>query len=122
MATLTEVTSRSGRGRWERVPEARKQAREALGLDPNSRDLCDAAPKPKAGLKTPYPIQFDRSPPTPGVRVLSLGEAAIRLGVSRSQLEAMIAAGKIEALPTGYTRMIPTREVKRLEALGSSSA
>jgi hypothetical protein len=26
----------------------------------------------------------------------------------------MIVAGKIEALPTGFTRMIPTREVKRL--------
>jgi len=26
----------------------------------------------------------------------------------------MIDAGKIKALPTGYTRMIPTREVERL--------
>ena len=26
----------------------------------------------------------------------------------------MIAAGKIEALPTGYTRTIPTREIARL--------
>jgi hypothetical protein len=26
----------------------------------------------------------------------------------------MIDAGKIEALPTGFTRMIPTREVQRL--------
>lgn len=43
-----------------------------------------------------------------------MGEAAARLGVSRSQLEAMIAAGKIEALPTGFTRMIPTREIERL--------
>jgi len=28
----------------------------------------------------------------------------------------MIAAGKIEALPTGYMRMIPTREVERLSS------
>jgi excisionase family DNA binding protein len=42
---------------------------------------------------------------------LSLAEAAARLGVSRAEFEAMIAAGKIEALPTGFTRMIPTREV-----------
>ena len=46
--------------------------------------------------------------------MLSLGEAGVRLGVSRQRLEAMIAAGTIEALPTGYTRMIPTREVERL--------
>jgi excisionase family DNA binding protein len=44
----------------------------------------------------------------------SLGEAAARLGISRAELEAMIAAGKIEALPTGFTRMIRTREIERL--------
>jgi excisionase family DNA binding protein len=45
-----------------------------------------------------------------------VGEAAARLGVSRSELEAMIAAGKIAALPTGFTQMIPTSEVERLRA------
>jgi hypothetical protein len=30
--------------------------------------------------------------------------------------DTMIAASKIEALPTGFTRMIPTSEVERLEA------
>jgi excisionase family DNA binding protein len=48
------------------------------------------------------------------VGVLTLGEACVRLGVTRVRLEAMIAAGKIEALPTGLTRTIPTREVERL--------
>lgn len=48
--------------------------------------------------------------------VLSLGEAASRLGVGRAELEAMIEAGKIEALPTGFTRMIPTIEIERLTA------
>jgi hypothetical protein len=28
----------------------------------------------------------------------------------------MIDADKVEALPTGFTRMIPSREVERLEA------
>jgi excisionase family DNA binding protein len=46
--------------------------------------------------------------------VVTLGEAAGRLGVSRSELEAMIAARKIEALPTGFTRTIPTREIQRI--------
>jgi excisionase family DNA binding protein len=48
------------------------------------------------------------------IAVLNLGEAGARLGISRAELEKMIASGKIEALPTGFTRMIPTREVKRL--------
>lgn len=40
----------------------------------------------------------------------------MRLGVSRSELETMIEAGKIEALPTGYTCTIPTTEVERILA------
>jgi hypothetical protein len=32
----------------------------------------------------------------------------------------MIAAGTIEALPTGYVRMIPTREVERLKVTSGS--
>jgi excisionase family DNA binding protein len=45
-----------------------------------------------------------------------MGEAAARIGVSRTELEAMIEAGKIEALTIGFTRMIPTREVERMKA------
>lgn len=48
------------------------------------------------------------------VAVLSLGEAAQRLHVSRGELEAMIDAGKVQALPCGFTRMIPLAEVERL--------
>jgi excisionase family DNA binding protein len=50
------------------------------------------------------------------IGVLTLGEAAARLGVSRPDLEKMIEVGKIEALPTGYTRTIPTSEIERLRA------
>jgi uncharacterized cupin superfamily protein len=50
------------------------------------------------------------------VAVLSLGDAAARLGLSRAELEAMIGAGTIEALPTRFTRVIPTSEVVRLIA------
>jgi excisionase family DNA binding protein len=52
----------------------------------------------------------------PVVGVLLVDEAVVRLGMSRVELEKMIEAGKIEALPTGYTRMLPTREVERLKA------
>lgn len=54
--------------------------------------------------------------PSEVIGVLTLGEAAQRLGVSRAELEAMIAAGKIEALPTGFTQTIPTREIERLRS------
>ena len=45
----------------------------------------------------------------------STPRAAARLGVSRAELEAMIAAGKLEALLAGFTWMIPTHEVERLK-------
>jgi hypothetical protein len=48
------------------------------------------------------------------VYVLSLGEAAARLGVGRAELEAMIATGKVKTLATGYTPFVPTSEIDRL--------
>ena len=49
--------------------------------------------------------------------MLTLGQAAAWLGLSRAELEAMIEAGRIEALPTGYTRTIPVSEIERLEQI-----
>jgi excisionase family DNA binding protein len=109
------MTGRSGRGRWQRVIEARQQARVALGRDPNQTDLLEAPPKATTPLRVPEPVKAVADPYARIERVLSLGEAATRLGVSRGELEAMIAAGKVEALETGVTRMIPTREIERLE-------
>jgi excisionase family DNA binding protein len=99
------------------VVEARRQARVALGGDPNQGDLYDAQPKKKSALlsASPPPVA---SRPSEAIPVLSLGEAAIRLGISRAKLEKMIEAGTIKALPTGYTRMIPRREVQRLIGMG----
>ena len=79
---------------------SRKQARAALGRN-DTPGLFDAKPKPKAA--TPYvePEAPQQERQSDAIGVLTLGEAAVRLGVSRSQLEAMIAAGKIEAIPTG---------------------
>jgi len=107
------VTSHSGRGRQERVNAARRQARAALGRD-DTPGLFDGKPILRAA--TPYvePEAPAQERPSEAVGVLTKGEAAARLGVSRSQLEAMIAAGKIEALPTGFTRMTQTGEIERL--------
>jgi hypothetical protein len=50
----------------------------------------------------------------PSQVMLSLNEAATRLGVSRIQLEAMIANGQVSALRGEFLCIIPKREVKRL--------
>jgi excisionase family DNA binding protein len=106
------MTSRSGRGRCQRVLEARQRARVALGRDLNQTGLFEAPPMSPTPLRAPEQVKTMPDPYARPERVLSLGEAAARLGVSRGELEAMIAAGKVEALPTGFTRMIPTREVR----------
>ena len=111
------MTTRSGRGRWQRVLQAREQARSALGQGPASGDPYGAPKRKKspAAAQMPY-LSAERlsERPDESVAVLSLGEAAARLGIGRSELEALISAGKVRALPTGFTTMIPTREVERL--------
>ena len=101
--------------RWQRVLDARRQARESLGLDPSQPKLFDTPPVKKSAkvYVPPKPAPIEPRPDE-SIGVLSLGEAAARLGISRSELETMIAAGKIEALPTGFTRMVPTTEVEQL--------
>ncbi len=109
------MNGRAGRGRWERVLAARRQAREAQGRDPNIDHPFASPPKTRAAPRQqPPPAPIARHPSERTEYVLTLGEAAARLGVSRSQLEALIDTGKVEALPTGFTRTIPTREIDRL--------
>lgn len=109
------MTSRSGRGRWQWVLAAREQARQALGHGPEGGDLYAAAPPKRRTTGVPPAASVPSTPhPSESVGVLSLGEAAGRLGVSRTALEPMIGAGKVEALPTGFTRIIPTSKIDRL--------
>ncbi len=110
------MTTRSGRGRWERVLAARRQARAAIGRNPNAGDLFSGPPKQKAApLPTPEPRRLQSDPSTTEY-VLTLGEAAARLKVSHAELHAMIDRGELETLPMGLTRAIRTREVERLLA------
>jgi hypothetical protein len=94
------------------VLQAREQSRAALGL-PDQPGLFDAPPKRKA---TPYVPPTASALPlhSEAIGVLLLDEAAARLGISRRELEAMIAAGKIDTLPCGWTIVVPIREVHRL--------
>ncbi len=104
------------RARWQRVVDARRQSRDALGLEQRQPDeLFDGPPKKRPTKYVPISLPPAEPRRDESIGVLTLGEAAARLGVSRRELEAMIAAGKIEALPTRYTRTIPTSEIKRLQ-------
>jgi len=49
------------------------------------------------------------------IGVLSMGEAAARLGMSRAQLEQLIDRGKVETLQLEFIRLIPSSEVTRLQ-------
>jgi hypothetical protein len=107
------MTSRSGRGRLQRVLDARRQARAGLGRGPADSDLFAAPPKARKALPpppAPAPVQG-----SPGIGVLSLGEAAGRLGITRAELETMIDSAKVVTLPVGDVgRVVPTSEVERL--------
>ncbi len=46
--------------------------------------------------------------------MLTIGEVAARLNISRAEVERMIAAGKMRSLKAGWTTMVPTSEVERL--------
>ncbi|HYT14412.1 MAG TPA: hypothetical protein VEL12_16615 [Candidatus Nitrosopolaris sp.] len=82
-------------------------------MDPDGPDDYGGRPKPRAPLPAPpAPTPIAHSP---GVRVLTVGEAATRLGMSRAQLDAMIARGVVETLPIAVGCVIPTREVERLQ-------
>jgi len=92
------------------------EAAADLGRGPSAGDPFEGPPKrrtPPPAL--PTPVALTRHPSERSELVLSLGEAAARLGVSRATLEAMIEAGKVDALPTGFTRTILTSEVQRAE-------
>jgi hypothetical protein len=73
-----------------------------LGETPNQGDLFDIGPpKTKSATVLPAPQPVVEPRRDASIRVLSLGEAAARLGVTRLELERLIAAGKIEASLAG---------------------
>lgn len=92
---------------------ASRQARLALGRDPASGDDYGGRSKPRSPL--PPPPSLTRIAHSLGVGVLTIGEAATRLGLGRAELEAMIARGHVETLPTDFVRVIPSSEVERLQ-------
>ena len=102
------MTGRSGRSsQREKVRRALEIARKALG---------DAA-KPNQPQATKYvgdtrPEPVHRS--TESIGVWTLGEVAVKLQITRAEVERMIAAGRLTGLRAGWTVMVPSVEVERL--------
>jgi excisionase family DNA binding protein len=45
--------------------------------------------------------------------VLTLREAALRLGITTDEVEAMLRRGAVPSLMAGWTVVVPTREVEK---------
>jgi excisionase family DNA binding protein len=103
-----------GRSDQERVEAARRQAALALGRDPDQRGPFVEPPKSSAAQLHTSSASESSPVASRGIGLLSLGEAAARLGLSRRELETLVDRGTVEPLPTGFTRMIPTADVARL--------
>jgi len=110
---------RSG-GERARVEAARRQAAVALGRDPDGRDPFVEPPKSGSTASSTTLV----SPPVAShaIGVLTIAEAAARLGMSRTRLETLVDRGLVEALQTGFTRTIPTSEVERLHRADCSGS
>jgi hypothetical protein len=108
------VKRRNGRGSRDRVAAARRQAQLALGKDPDAPDDRAAPSEQRANAQPSAPSPIAHST---AVGVLLIG--ASRLHMDRAELEAMIARGDVETLPTNFVHVIPTREVERLHLVSS---
>jgi hypothetical protein len=99
-------TSRSGQRR--KVEEAKRVVQLALG-DAARRDQPQVA-KYVPTAKAPEPAQ----PKSEAIDVLTLREAATRLGISTSEMEAMVKRGTVKSVVAGWTTMVLASEVERL--------
>jgi hypothetical protein len=100
------LRSRSGQRR--KVEEARRVVQLALG-DAVRRD----APEATKFVPTTKPLE----PPQPkseAIGILTLREAALRLVISTSEMEAMVERGTVKSVVAGWTRMVVASEVERL--------
>jgi hypothetical protein len=50
------------------------------------------------------------------IAVLTMQEAATRLGINTSEMEAMVKRGTVKSLVAGWTVVVPTSEVERLRS------
>jgi argonaute-like protein implicated in RNA metabolism and viral defense len=97
-------------GQRRKVEQARAVVAQALG-DAARRDGPQAA-KFVPTTKAPETAQ----PKSEAIGVLTAREAATRLGISTSEMEAMVKRGAVKSVVAGWTTMVPTSEVERLNS------
>ncbi len=102
---------RSRSGQREKVQQARGVVDEALG-DAARRDVPEARPHYMPVTRPAEPVQVRSE----AIGVLTIGEAATRLDISRAEVERMIASGRMRSLVAGFTTVVPTSEVERLQS------
>jgi hypothetical protein len=103
---------RRGRsGQRRKVEEAKRVVQLALG-DATRRD----APQAVKFVPTAEPIEPIQVKDA-SVLVLTLREAATRLGISTAEMEAMVERGTVRSVVAGWTTMVPTSEVERFRAV-----
>jgi hypothetical protein len=94
----------------DKVQRARAVAAQALG-DAARRDGPQAV-KFVPTTKSPEPTQ----PKSEAIGVLTLREAATRLGISTGEMEAMVKRGTVKSVVAGWTTMVVASEVERLRS------
>lgn len=102
--------SRRRPGQHRKVMAARALAAQTLG-DAARRDQPQAEkyvpttePTQRIGVKSEV------------IGVLTMKEAAVRLGVTAREVEAMVKSGRVKSLMAGWTMVLPTSDVGRLQA------
>lgn len=102
-------------GRTEKVRRARASARQELG---KSLDADTYGGLPPCSMRVTDAERITLMPAAQSEHVLSMGEAAARLGLSRQRLVAMADAGRVRTLVVGSfgVRMVPRSEVERLRS------
>ena len=91
-----------------------------------AREIVDAALDDAARRDQPQVEKYVPKPTEPvqvkseAIGVLTIGEVATRLDISRAEVERMIASGRMRSLEAGFTVVVPTSEVKRFKVTGSA--
>jgi excisionase family DNA binding protein len=101
---------RSRSNQHDKVQRARAVVAQALG---------DAARRDGPQVEKFVPTTKAPEPPQPkneAIGVLTVREAATRLGISISEMEAMVKRGAVKSLMAGWTVVVPTSEVERLRS------